>query len=221
MTVSFGAPLPSNTQRAGGAPGDPGTRRRRHGAPQASGAICWTAASSASARRNWTQFAMADSTGRELTYGEVLDRRRAAGGLASAPVAESEMVGVLLPPTVAGALVNVGAHAARQVPVNLNFTAGRKPWQSAIEQCGIRTVITSRAFLAKAQARATARARSTSKTSSSAPPRSPSCAPGWPRVSCPPLAVARTPHARFARHRHLLQRHPPAFPRASCSRTTT
>jgi len=37
------------------------------------------------------------------------------------------------------------------IPVNLNFTAGAGAMQSAIEQCGIRTVITSRAFLAKAK----------------------------------------------------------------------
>jgi len=37
------------------------------------------------------------------------------------------------------------------VPVNLNFTAGPDAMQSAMDQCGIRTVITSRAFLAKGQ----------------------------------------------------------------------
>jgi len=37
------------------------------------------------------------------------------------------------------------------VPVNLNFTAGRDAMQSAVEQCGIRTVITSRKFLEKAK----------------------------------------------------------------------
>jgi acyl-[acyl-carrier-protein]-phospholipid O-acyltransferase/long-chain-fatty-acid--[acyl-carrier-protein] ligase len=61
------------------------------------------------------------------------------------------MVGVLLPSTVAGALVNLSLTLRGAVPVNLNFTAGADVMQSAIEQCGIRTVITSRAFLAKAK----------------------------------------------------------------------
>src|ERR1039457_5011600 len=61
------------------------------------------------------------------------------------------MVGVLLPSTVAGALVNVSLTLRGAVPVNLNFTAGADAMQSAIEQCGISTVITSRAFLAKAR----------------------------------------------------------------------
>jgi acyl-[acyl-carrier-protein]-phospholipid O-acyltransferase/long-chain-fatty-acid--[acyl-carrier-protein] ligase len=61
-----------------------------------------------SARRNWSHFAMADSTGRELTYGRML-----TGGLLVANWArtrrDEEMIGVLLPPSVAGALVNVGS----------------------------------------------------------------------------------------------------------------
>jgi acyl-[acyl-carrier-protein]-phospholipid O-acyltransferase/long-chain-fatty-acid--[acyl-carrier-protein] ligase len=61
------------------------------------------------------------------------------------------MVGVLLPSTVAGALVNLSLTLRGAVPVNLNFTAGADAMQSAIDQCAIRTVITSRAFLAKAK----------------------------------------------------------------------
>ena len=35
--------------------------------------------------------------------------------------------------------------------MNLNFTAGREAMASAVEQCGIRTILTSKAFLAKAK----------------------------------------------------------------------
>ncbi len=59
--------------------------------------------------------------------------------------------GVLLPSSVAGALVNVGVTLAGRVPVNLNFTAGREAMASAMRQCGIRTVVTSKLFLAKAK----------------------------------------------------------------------
>src|ERR1019366_8829301 len=76
-----------------------------------------------SARRNWSHFAIADSTGRELTYGRML-----TGGLLVAQWArtrrDEEMIGVLLPPSVAGALVNVGITLAGRVPGDLNFTAG-------------------------------------------------------------------------------------------------
>jgi acyl-[acyl-carrier-protein]-phospholipid O-acyltransferase/long-chain-fatty-acid--[acyl-carrier-protein] ligase len=61
----------------------------------------------------------------------------------------AEMVGVLLPPTVAGALVNLGLSLDARVPVNLNFTAGRESMEAAIAQCEIRSIVTSRIFLKK------------------------------------------------------------------------
>jgi acyl-[acyl-carrier-protein]-phospholipid O-acyltransferase/long-chain-fatty-acid--[acyl-carrier-protein] ligase len=60
------------------------------------------------------------------------------------------MVGVLLPASVAGALANIAVLLAGKVPVNLNFTAGREAMASAIAQCGIQTILTSRIFLSKA-----------------------------------------------------------------------
>jgi acyl-[acyl-carrier-protein]-phospholipid O-acyltransferase/long-chain-fatty-acid--[acyl-carrier-protein] ligase len=102
------------------------------------------------ARRNWSRFAMADSTGRELTCGRVLTGSFLIANWMRRHSKPGEMIGVLLPPTAAGALVNVGATIARRIPVNLNFTAGREAMQAAIAQCGIQTVISSKVFLAKA-----------------------------------------------------------------------
>ena len=59
------------------------------------------------------------------------------------------MIGVILPPSAGGALANLGLTIAGKAPVNLNFTAGGDALASAIEQCGIRTILTSKAFLAK------------------------------------------------------------------------
>ena len=102
------------------------------------------------ARRNWNNFAMADTTGRELTYGRMLTGAVLVARWTRFRFGE-EMIGVMLPPTVAGALVNVGITLAGRVPVNLNFTAGPEAMAAARERCAIRTVITSRAFLAKAK----------------------------------------------------------------------
>jgi acyl-[acyl-carrier-protein]-phospholipid O-acyltransferase/long-chain-fatty-acid--[acyl-carrier-protein] ligase len=103
------------------------------------------------ARRNWGQFAMADSTGRELTYGRALT----AAVLLAAEVRrrpDSErMIGLLLPATVGGALANLGVSLAGKVPVNLNFTGGKEAMVYAAAQCEIRTVITSKVFLTKAK----------------------------------------------------------------------
>jgi acyl-[acyl-carrier-protein]-phospholipid O-acyltransferase/long-chain-fatty-acid--[acyl-carrier-protein] ligase len=143
VTVSFGAPLPSST---------PAHAVRQ--AIQEMGADACAARKSAadtlgrrlyrSARRNWSRFAMADSTGRSLTYGELLT----GAHLLRVP-SEAPMVGVLLPATVAGALVNVSLTLRGKVPVNLNFTAGREAVAHAISECGIVNVVTSRAFLPK------------------------------------------------------------------------
>jgi acyl-[acyl-carrier-protein]-phospholipid O-acyltransferase/long-chain-fatty-acid--[acyl-carrier-protein] ligase len=105
------------------------------------------------ARKNWSSFAMADSTGRELTYGRALT----AAVLLSrwARPRQEEMIGLLLPSSVGGALANLGVTLAGKVPVNLNFTAGPEAMESAIQQCGIKIVLTSRTFLAKARLAAT------------------------------------------------------------------
>jgi len=148
VTVSFGNPMPANS-----------TAHEVRQAIQELAAEATAHRQSAgdtlprrlirSARRNWSHFAMADSTGRELTYGRML-----TGGLLVAQWARTrrdEMIGVLLPSSVAGALVNVGITLAGRVPVNLNFTAGSEAMAAARERCAIRTVVTSRVFLAKAK----------------------------------------------------------------------
>jgi acyl-[acyl-carrier-protein]-phospholipid O-acyltransferase/long-chain-fatty-acid--[acyl-carrier-protein] ligase len=103
------------------------------------------------ARKNWSKFAMADSTGRELTYGDALTGSLLVADWVKRNRRDEEMVGVLLPASIGGALANIGVTMAGRVPVNLNFTAGPEAMASAIEQCGIRTIVTSKALLAKAK----------------------------------------------------------------------
>ncbi|MBZ5625690.1 MAG: MFS transporter [Acidobacteriia bacterium] len=150
VTVSFGAPMPPTTaahevrQAIQELSSDATAHRKTAGDLLGHRVI-------RSARRNWKRFCMADSTGRELTYGRMLTGSVLIANWMRGHSADREMVGVLLPPTVAGALVNIGATLAGHPPVNLNFTAGREAMASAMEQCQIRTVITSRIFLAKAK----------------------------------------------------------------------
>ena len=58
-------------------------------------------------------------------------------------------IGLLLPTSVGGALANFGITLAGKTAVNLNFTAGDQNLRSAVEQCQIRTVLTSRFFVEK------------------------------------------------------------------------
>lgn len=60
-------------------------------------------------------------------------------------------VGLLLPPSVAGALVNIAASVAGKTSVNLNYTVGRAGLESAVKQASLRTVLTSRQFIEKAK----------------------------------------------------------------------
>jgi len=60
-------------------------------------------------------------------------------------------VGILLPPSVGGALANVAATLSGRTTVNLNYTVGVKGLESASRQAGLLTVLTSRMFLEKAK----------------------------------------------------------------------
>jgi Acyl-CoA synthetases (AMP-forming)/AMP-acid ligases II len=60
-----------------------------------------------------------------------------------------QMVGLLLPPSVGGALVNFAVMLMGKIPVNLNYTVSEETLNSCIRQCEIKTVISSKAFLEK------------------------------------------------------------------------
>jgi acyl-[acyl-carrier-protein]-phospholipid O-acyltransferase/long-chain-fatty-acid--[acyl-carrier-protein] ligase len=87
----------------------------------------------------------------EYSYGDLLKMSLMLGRLASRRGAPGERIGVLLPsltPTL-GLLIGLGAF--RRVPAMLNFTAGTDGMQNACIAAGIRTIITSRAFLEQAK----------------------------------------------------------------------
>ena len=150
VTVSFGAPMPATVQaqdvrQAILELGSEALRYSKNTADRLDLQFIRTAG------KNWRKFAMADSFGRELTFGRALVASLLIAKWAGKKRPGEEMIGLLLPPSVGGALANVGLTLAGRVPVNLNFTAGREAMQSAIEQCGIRTILTSKAFLEKAK----------------------------------------------------------------------
>ncbi|MGH9759139.1 MAG: acyl-[ACP]--phospholipid O-acyltransferase [Candidatus Acidiferrales bacterium] len=101
------------------------------------------------AHRTPLRFAMGDVRRPRLRWGAAL--------LASILLARrlrkfwkgQEMVGILLPPSVPGALVNFAAMLAGKIPVNLNYTASNETLESCATQCRLETVITSKALLEK------------------------------------------------------------------------
>lgn len=84
------------------------------------------------------------------SYRDLVKTTLALGRLASKVTAPGEHVGVLMPNIAATACLVVGLSAFARVPCMLNFTAGLGAMRSACRTARIDTVITSRAFLAKA-----------------------------------------------------------------------
>jgi acyl-[acyl-carrier-protein]-phospholipid O-acyltransferase/long-chain-fatty-acid--[acyl-carrier-protein] ligase len=60
-------------------------------------------------------------------------------------------VGILLPPSVPGALVNVAAPLCGKTTVNLNYTVGKSGLEAAVRLAGIRTIVSSHTFIEKAK----------------------------------------------------------------------
>ncbi|MBI4529797.1 MAG: MFS transporter [Deltaproteobacteria bacterium] len=154
VTISFGSPLPP-TANAGEA--------RQAILELGSEAVAYRRTSSdllplrflKSAKRRWFSVGIADSSAQELSYGSALVGSLLLSRIIRKRFREDSMLGVLLPASTAGALANIAALVAGKVPVNLNFTAGPEVFKSAIEQCGIKKILTSRRFLSRIELKET------------------------------------------------------------------
>src|SRR5579864_8221143 len=146
VTVSFGKPLP---------PGATSTEVRQ--AVQELESAAWSAdhqpgrtldrALVRTARRYPWRFAAADGRVPKMRFGGVLTKTVFVARRLRDIWHDQEMVGILLPPSVGGALVNYAATLLGRVPVNLNYTANNEVIASCARQCNLETVITSKAFL--------------------------------------------------------------------------
>ena len=149
VTLAFGAPMPSGT--------DAGTIRQ---AVQELSCAAWTHRQEGArplhrafvrrARTRPLALAYADESRPRLNRIKALTGAVALARTLKPEWAGQERVGILLPPTVASALMNLASALACRVTVNLNYTAGVHGMESAVEQAGLETVVTSRTFLKKA-----------------------------------------------------------------------
>ncbi len=99
------------------------------------------------ARKNFSKRCMSDSTGRCLNYGQSLAGAIVLADKIAELTGEQGKVGILLPPSVGGALANVAVTTLGKVAVNLNYSVSEEAVKSAVEQCGIRSIISSRKFM--------------------------------------------------------------------------
>jgi acyl-[acyl-carrier-protein]-phospholipid O-acyltransferase / long-chain-fatty-acid--[acyl-carrier-protein] ligase len=150
VTVAFGAPLPASTSAAEvrvalmevGAVTTTMRRERR----DVLGREFIKAA-----KRSWGAHCMADANTQPLTFGRALVGALLLSRWIRRRAKDEPRIGLLLPSSVGGALANIAVALAGKTSVNLNFTAGREGMAAAIERCGLRTVLTSKKFLAKAE----------------------------------------------------------------------
>jgi acyl-[acyl-carrier-protein]-phospholipid O-acyltransferase/long-chain-fatty-acid--[acyl-carrier-protein] ligase len=150
LTVSFGAPLPSDT---------PAYKLRD--AVRTLGEEAWRLRIASrrtlhrefihAMRRHPFRFAMADQTRPHVSSLQALIGSIVLARTLRPHWDNQPRVGILLPPTVAGALVNVAAPLCGKTSVNLNYTVGKSGLEAAVRLAGLRTIVTSRVFVEKAK----------------------------------------------------------------------
>jgi acyl-[acyl-carrier-protein]-phospholipid O-acyltransferase/long-chain-fatty-acid--[acyl-carrier-protein] ligase len=84
--------------------------------------------------------------GPKLNYGKALTAAILLSRKLRPKLGNMQMIGLLLPTVIGGALANIAVALMGKTAVNLNYTASREAILSAIRQCHIRHVVSSRAF---------------------------------------------------------------------------
>jgi acyl-[acyl-carrier-protein]-phospholipid O-acyltransferase / long-chain-fatty-acid--[acyl-carrier-protein] ligase len=148
VRLTFGKPLPATStatevrQAVQELGVDAFQRRRRYMQPLSRSFM-------RAARRNPRHFAMADGRTPKLSFGASLVKTVFLARRLRPLWKDQKMVGVLLPPSIPGALVNWAALLLGKVPINLNYTTSKESMASCASQCELKTVVTSRLFLEK------------------------------------------------------------------------
>jgi acyl-[acyl-carrier-protein]-phospholipid O-acyltransferase/long-chain-fatty-acid--[acyl-carrier-protein] ligase len=150
LTVSFGTPLPADT---------PAYKLRD--AVCALGEEAWRLRKSYrrplhrefihAMRRHPFRFAMADHSRPYMSSIQALIGSIVLARVLRQHWKDQRHIGILLPPTVAGALVNVAAPLCGKTSVNLNYTVGKTGLEAAVRLADIRTIVTSKVFVQKAK----------------------------------------------------------------------
>ena len=99
------------------------------------------------ARSHPLRFMMADGKTPKVTFGSALTKTLFIARRLRRQIGNQQMVGMLLPPSVGGALTNYALMLLGRVPVNLNYTSSSEVIASCAAQCSVDVVITSKAFV--------------------------------------------------------------------------
>jgi acyl-[acyl-carrier-protein]-phospholipid O-acyltransferase / long-chain-fatty-acid--[acyl-carrier-protein] ligase len=99
------------------------------------------------ARRFALRFMMADGKTPRVSFFSALTKTIYIARRLRPVIGQKQMVGLLLPPSVGGALANYALTLLGRISVNLNYTASSEVLASCASQCDIDVVITSKAFV--------------------------------------------------------------------------
>jgi len=100
-----------------------------------------------SARRYWSRNAIADTTGKKLTFGKSLIAATILANKLRNRLGDHDKVGIVMPAVVGGVLANAAVTILGKTSVNINFTASDEAISAAATECELKHVITSRKFL--------------------------------------------------------------------------
>jgi len=148
VTISFGRPLPSTT---------PAFAVRQAILELGAEAFGHRLADSPnlpisfvrSAKRHPFGGGLSDSSGAKLSGLTALVGAHLLGRALGATLQGEERVGVLIPPSVPGALANFGLSLEGKVSINLNYTASKEVVDACLKKAGVKTVVTSRRIVEK------------------------------------------------------------------------
>lgn len=150
ITISIGTPVPSTS-----------TAEQLRAAVQGLGEQAWQLRKTSrrplhhsfvwAVRKHPFRFACADLTRSRVSCLEALIGAIALARALRPSWHAQHTVGILLPPSVGGALTNIASTLSGRTTVNLNYTVGVKGLEAASRQAGLITVTTSRVFLEKAK----------------------------------------------------------------------
>jgi acyl-[acyl-carrier-protein]-phospholipid O-acyltransferase/long-chain-fatty-acid--[acyl-carrier-protein] ligase len=103
----------------------------------------------AQARRHWFRLIATDTLGKKANYGKLLTGAIALANRLKPQIKNQRNVGIFLPTSLGNVLANLAVTLSGKTVVNLNWSASVEAQRSALEQAGIKYVITSRRFLQK------------------------------------------------------------------------
>ncbi|KPA13990.1 2-acyl-glycerophospho-ethanolamine acyltransferase, partial [Candidatus Magnetomorum sp. HK-1] len=100
-------------------------------------------------RRHPKQFCMTDTSGKEVDYATAFIAALSISKSFKKLFKSDNRIGIMLPPSVGGALANIAVAILGKVAININYTSSKDAMKSLVDQSGIKCVITSKKFLEK------------------------------------------------------------------------